>query len=394
MTSVTATSLADTLPSSVPKLDTSGLNWAVFSIRFQDAVEAKGYWGHFDGISERPVAPKPEDLPVTPKTAAAPVADAPVPATPSAEDLAAAINQWDKDERSAKSLLTQKIPDSALMCIRNKKTIKERWNTITSEYTEKGAFAQTDLRTRFLESKCPDKGNVRQFLDELRMKREELATVGVDIDEKDYHSTIISSLPYSLANFASNQLAAAKLYSSTKTITPDALISLISEEYERQQVQRSHRSGGNGKAKDQDRDEALNVSSSGKSNGKGKFERKPRGVCWNCGEKGHFKDKCPKPAVDKKNDSSKKSGVANIAIESDSDGEGAFFMDSESDSDEDPSDGGYDSDGDETDWFSEVESNKAGSSWDLGSIGVSVTHSSTLTWTRLLLLCLMNLPHL
>ena len=128
---------------------------------------------------------------MTPKTAAAPVADAPVPAAPSAEDLAAAISQWDKDERSAKSLLTQKIPDSALMHIWNKKTVKERWDAITSKYTKKGAFAQTDLRTCFLKSKCPDKGNVRQFLDELRVKREELATVGVDIDEKDYCSTII-----------------------------------------------------------------------------------------------------------------------------------------------------------------------------------------------------------
>jgi len=230
MSSVTATSLADTLPSSVPKLDASGLNWVVFSLRFQDAVEAKGYWGHFDGTSERPSVPKPEDLPAM-------TADAPAPAAPSAEDLAAAISQWDKDERSAKSLLTQKIPDSALMRIQNKKSIKKRWDAIITEYTEKGAFAQMDLQTCFLESKCPDKGNVRQFLDELRMKWEELATVGVDIDEKDYHSTIISSLPYSLANFASNQLAATKLYSSTKTITPDALILLISEEYKCQQMQ-------------------------------------------------------------------------------------------------------------------------------------------------------------
>jgi len=99
MTSATATSLADTLPLSVPKLDASGLNWAVFSLHFQDAIEAKGYWGHFDGTSERPIMPKPEDLPVTSKTtAAAPVADAPVPAAPSAEDLAAAISQWDKDK--------------------------------------------------------------------------------------------------------------------------------------------------------------------------------------------------------------------------------------------------------------------------------------------------------
>jgi len=64
MTSVTATSLADTLPSSVPKLDASGLNWAVFSLRFRDAIEAKGYWGHFDGTSKHPIMPKPEDLPV------------------------------------------------------------------------------------------------------------------------------------------------------------------------------------------------------------------------------------------------------------------------------------------------------------------------------------------
>ena len=70
----------DTLPSSVPKLDASGLNWAVFSLRFQDAIEAKDYWGHFDGMSKCPIMPKPEDLPVTPETATAPVADAPIPA--------------------------------------------------------------------------------------------------------------------------------------------------------------------------------------------------------------------------------------------------------------------------------------------------------------------------
>jgi len=125
MSSVTATSLANTLPSSVLKLDASGLNCAVFSLRFQDAVEAKGYWGHFDGTSEHPAVLKLEDLPATMAVAGETTTDAPAPTTPSAEDLAAATNQWDKDERSAKSLLTQKIPDSALMRIRNKKSIKE-----------------------------------------------------------------------------------------------------------------------------------------------------------------------------------------------------------------------------------------------------------------------------
>jgi hypothetical protein len=37
-----------------------------------------------------------------------------------------------------------------------------------------------------MESKCPDKGNVREFLDGLRVKKEELATYGVVIEAKDY----------------------------------------------------------------------------------------------------------------------------------------------------------------------------------------------------------------
>jgi len=56
--------------------------------------------------------------------------------------------------------------------------------------------------------------------------------MGVDIDEKDYRSMIILSLPIPLANFASNQLAAAKLYAESRTIAPDSLIMLISEEYD------------------------------------------------------------------------------------------------------------------------------------------------------------------
>jgi hypothetical protein len=347
--SVTTTSLSDSLPSSIPKLDASGVNWAIFSVRFQDAIEAKGFWSHFDGTGSRPSA-----VPVT-----VTATDGSTTTTPPSDADIAAVDKWDKDERSAKSLLTQKIPDSTLMRVHNKRTVQERWEAIVTEYTEKGAYAQTDLRARFLESKCPDKGNVREFLDNLRVKREELASVGVDIDEKDYRSTIISSLPYVLANFASSQLAAARMFAPSKTIAPDSLISLISEEYERQKTQKSRRSG---KTKD-DADEAM-AASSGKGKGKPRY---PRGVCWNCGETGHYKNKCPKPAADKSTKDPKKVVVpaktdsAN-AVESDSESEAAFLMTYDPGSDE-PDDFG---DGDwfdevamldsgESDWFSEGE---------------------------------------
>ena len=150
--STAPTSLSDTLPSSIPKLDASGLNWAIFAVRFQDAVEAKGFWGHFTGDKVRPAA---GDTPADPKK----------PIT--AEELAVAQRQWDKDELSAKSLLTQKIPDSTLMRVHAKRTVRERWEAIVLEYTEKGAYAQTDLRKQFLESKSPNRSNVRTFLDDL-----------------------------------------------------------------------------------------------------------------------------------------------------------------------------------------------------------------------------------
>ena len=97
MSTITTASLSDSLPSSVPKLEATGINWAIFVVRFRDAVEAKGYWGHFDGTS-------------------------PVPSvsSPATDAEAAAKGQWDKDERSARSLLTQKLPDSTLMKVLKK----------------------------------------------------------------------------------------------------------------------------------------------------------------------------------------------------------------------------------------------------------------------------------
>ena len=182
---------------------------------------------------------------------------------------------------------------------------------IVREYTKKGTFVQTELCTCFLKMKCLDQRNVCQFLDDLHVKWEELATMGVEIDKKDYHSTIISSLPIHLSNFASNQLAVARLYAPTKTIKPDALISLISEESDRQQSQHAHRGNGSEKSKGDEKDEALYVIQGQSSKWKGGPHKFMHGICWNCGEKGHFKNKCLKSV--KKDDSSKNGGAANAA---------------------------------------------------------------------------------
>ena len=87
-----------------------------------DAIEAKGFWNHFDGSSPAPV----------------------LSTTATAAEIEAK-NQWDKDERLAKTLLTQKLPGSTVLEMHLLKTVKERWEAVVKEYTIKGAFVQTEM---------------------------------------------------------------------------------------------------------------------------------------------------------------------------------------------------------------------------------------------------------
>ncbi|KAJ8582622.1 hypothetical protein M405DRAFT_712721, partial [Rhizopogon salebrosus TDB-379] len=152
----------------------------IFSLRLQIAIEAKELWKHFDGTTPRPVGP-----PIAGPNGTT------VSSPPDPDDLA----KWQKNENLAKHLLFQHIPDSTALRVRNLTDVVAMWMEIVREYTEKGTYAQTDLRTKFLESRCPSNGDIRQFLDDLRAKRDELSAVGVQIEEKDYQSTIIQSLP-------------------------------------------------------------------------------------------------------------------------------------------------------------------------------------------------------
>ena len=82
---------------------------------------------------------------------------------------------------------------------------------VREEYMVKGAYhaayAQTEMKVKFLMSQCPEKGNTKDFLRGLRLKKEELAQVGVKISNDNYMSIIISSLLDALSNFASKKMS-------------------------------------------------------------------------------------------------------------------------------------------------------------------------------------------
>src|SRR5882762_3413480 len=123
MSSSTSNTPSDTLLSSMPKLDLTGSNWLIFSIHFEDALAVRDHWEHFDGKT-----PKPTPAGTTPTT-----------------DEQKEIDAWDKEERIASYMLSQKLPDSAIMCIRKLTTVVEKWKAVKDEFSMKGLFARMEM---------------------------------------------------------------------------------------------------------------------------------------------------------------------------------------------------------------------------------------------------------
>ena len=92
----------------------------------------------------------------------------------------------------------------------------------------------------------------------LQLKKEELAQVGVKISDKEYLSTIISSLPDALANFASMQMA-WMLQQTSKSMDAGTLMMMLLQEAECQNL-RNQRRKLSRKIKDEEKGEALVVS--------------------------------------------------------------------------------------------------------------------------------------
>ena len=206
------------------------------------------------------------------------------------------------------------------------------------------------------------------FLDFLCIKREELAQARVQINEKDYYSTNIKSLPFHLSNFASKQLTATHLFSLTKTIDPDLLISIISEEYSCNQCRCEtghHPCTFNGKGRDHDKVMAVIPSHSACQGNLNPKLSKKGPECWNCGESRHICCNCKKPK--KKSLTVHPESMNQVVDNSDDD---AFNVsDIESDDNSMPGlESAYDSDGEveneddkaAKDWFSDVSGD-----WDI-----------------------------
>ena len=268
------------LPANIPRLEPNGSNWAIFKMRFSNAMKVTRRWAYFTGLS-----PYPDPID---------------PAKPTPEE-AAQIVQWEFEDSVASYLLSQRLPDTTEMRLANCTTTKERWDLVTKEYQAKSAYAQADLHQAFLEMRCTKGGNVREFLASLGCKREELAAAGVTVTEKEYERTILRGIPGELATFASHLMSSALIVHGAKSINLDALTNQICEEADRLKSRRSKGQGG----KKDSTDEALSATAS--NDGK---QRRRKGKCNACGKFGHWAKECRSSKKDKEESAGTKTAQA------------------------------------------------------------------------------------
>lgn len=258
----------------VPKLLADGSNWVTYRDRLRWALNARGLLGQIDQENPEPTnptvnAPLPDPSDTAAVTAAASLS----------RGYEIRIEKWQMAEATVKQCIASSVPDSIFNRIKTKKTAKDVWDAVSQIFEDRSTMVAIDLRLKLQSVKCGDTEDVRAHFDKLADMKERLASYGVTLDDHEYASILVGSLPSTYDPTLSSILASAKL--SKTTLDPDIVTSLIIDDFDRREVSKK-------KSKKDDKDVAYYAGGSSEKGKDGKSDKE----CHNCGKKGHFKADC------------------------------------------------------------------------------------------------------
>ena len=199
------------------------------------------------------------------------------------EELDKKIDEFFMKDSLVKQHIFSTITDRLLLRVQKLDNASKIWEEIRSIHEGKSDLVQIDLHCRLHETRCEEGGDVKAHLGELLRLRELLASMGASLDDKDFSAIIMGSLPESYRPILSSMNAAARV--SQKTLSPDEIMGVISEEYEHRVIANpttSKKGGNTALTAGAKPDRSKSRNSGGNSNV----------TCYNCNNVGHIKADC------------------------------------------------------------------------------------------------------
>lgn len=148
-------------------------NWLSFQVQIQDILTDTGYMEYVDGTNLRP-----SDKPLQP--------------------------DWDKKDRKALTIIRLRVSPSIIMYIMSATTSKQAWDTLKGVFNAQGALAKITTRRKFLRYSIEDGSNMEAEVRNIRMIKEELALLGITVEDEEFGLTILTALPASWDSFISS----------------------------------------------------------------------------------------------------------------------------------------------------------------------------------------------
>jgi hypothetical protein len=192
----------------ITKLATDGSNWVTYQDHMTWAFSSRLWSDHLTGTT-----------------------------TPATYIAAGTINgltpdqRWEAEEAAAKNMIAASVPDHVFNRIKNKTTAMEVWTAVKAIYQTRSKMITVDLGKKLQSARLGDEDDAHAHFARLVDLQEQLASMGKTLDDDEFASILLGSLPTSYAPTIGGINAAAD--STGNAITSDQVIHLISDEYDR-----------------------------------------------------------------------------------------------------------------------------------------------------------------
>ena len=186
----TAQSIPTSQTLSIPKLSDDGSNWVDYDTKATTAMGSKGLIRHIEGRARKPTPFAVENDVI--------MFDKNTPATDAQIDAKERLlEEYEQKEYLARHIILTSVSPRLFASIKTKKTSAEMWAAVKKDATAKTELHQVDALRRLHQRKCGETDDVKAHLEELIDLRGKLIGMGATVEDKEFRTIILASLPSS-----------------------------------------------------------------------------------------------------------------------------------------------------------------------------------------------------